>query len=214
MGLFVELSKYAIEEEKKRSEYDFILGFPQSGRPVIGGHFKAGWEEAMNLSPYSINTESYTSSSDRRGAEVITDFAKYSSSDSLAGCFYESNEYRNLRWLLHPHHHYLCYGFADSYIVLKPYLNFCHIVDFKGSAKILAKLFTIAKDIAKRHGWVELNLWCADNEYFMNTVLEQGFTKGDQFVLPITMITVRIAANNSFQALESCHLQMGIEEAY
>src|SRR5207237_538630 len=57
-GLFVELSKYAIEQERIRGEMDFILGFPQQGRPVVGGHLKAGWEIVQEIDAWRIASES------------------------------------------------------------------------------------------------------------------------------------------------------------
>ena len=214
LGLFVELSKYSISQEKQLGEYEYILGFPQQGRAVVGGHLKAGWNEALTYPAYGLKTELACPRLTRADANVITNFKDIPLKMQSCAGFFESDQYRNMRWLHHPNHHYLCYAIEDSYIVLKPYSNFCHIVDFKGSKDNLQKLFEVVTDICKRHGWVELNLWCADNEIYKDVILKAGFSAGADHATSITMIAVPIAAKVPLGSLVPCHLTMGIEEPY
>mgnify|MGYP001462125678 CR=1 FL=1 len=98
-------------------------------------------------------------------------------------------------------------------MILKGYSNFCHIVDFNGKKNEVSYLLRSAKVLAHRHGWEEINIWAGENEFFINEIKETGFTKGANFGLPISMITVKINKTTPL-LLQTCHLQMGIEEGY
>jgi GNAT superfamily N-acetyltransferase len=211
-GLFVQLSEYAIKQERERGEYEYILGYPQVGRTVIGGHLKAGWEVVQDIQIYS-SEPSVGSVYPRSMAKVIYDFNAIKFPDKLHGSYNENADYRNLRWLQHPDLQYTCLNHGDAYIVLKPYSNFCHILDIKGSEKNVYTLLEISKTLAKRHGWTELNVWCADNEIYKKQILDAGFKCGANHGLAITMIAVRIKAKGPL-VLNDCHIPMGVEEGY
>lgn len=212
LGLFVALSKFAILSEKNRSEFDYIIGFPQKGRSVIGGHLKAGWEIIHEIPIYSAEKfeyEDYPLSS----VEIISDFNHLSCNNNLKGSFIETSEYRNTRWINHPDIHYICIKYNNSYVILKIFSNFCHIVDIGGEKKDIIHLLKTTKNLALRHGWVEVNLWCANNEFFKDEIIAAGFKEGANFGLPISVIAVKI---NEIKPLliNHCHLQMGVEEGY
>jgi len=212
LGLFVALSTFAINSEKNRSEFDYIIGFPQKGRSVIGGHLKAGWEIIHEIPIYSTENfeyEDYPLSN----VEIISDFNHLSSIDNMMGSFIENPEYKNKRWLNHPDMHYICIKHNNSYLIIKIYSNFCHIVDINGEEKDITHLLKTAKDLALRHGLVEVNLWCSNNEFFKDEIIESGFKEGANFGVPISVIAVMINETKPL-LINHCHLQMGVEEGY
>jgi hypothetical protein len=212
LGLFVSLSKFAISSEIKRSEFDYIICFPQKGRSVIGGHLKAGWKIISEIPIYSANkfkNESHSIS----GVEIITDFNNLNYQNNLNGSFIESPLYRNNRWLKHPDYYYICLKHNNSYLILKIYSNFCHIIDFVGEKRDTILLLKTAKNLAFRHNWSEINLWCANNEYFKNEIIAAGFKEGANFGTSISLITVNINETKELK-LDSCHIQMGVDETY
>jgi hypothetical protein len=212
LGLFVTLSEFAIKSEKNRSEFDYIIGFPQKGRSVIGGHLKAGWEIIHEISIYSADKfeyENYPLSN----VEKITDFNLINFENNLEGSLIESPQYRNIRWLNHPDIHYIGLKYNNSFIILKTYSNFCHIVDINGEKKDIVHLLKTVKNLALRHGWVEVNLWCANNEFFKDEIIATGFKKGANFGLPISVIAVKINESKPLLLIH-CHIQMGAEEGY
>ncbi len=213
LGLFVSLSKFAIKEEIKRGEYDYILGFPQKGRSVIGGHLKAGWEHLQEIDIYSSSSFCANEQYSLSKIEIIKDFRDIKEPSKVNGSFIETPDYRNKRWLSHPDINYICLKRDNSYLVLKPYSNFCHIVDFNGNRKDVYFLLESAKVLAYRHGWDELNLWASENEFFMSEIIEAGYKKGAKHGLPISMISVNINKTSPL-LLETCHIQMGVEEGY
>lgn len=212
-GLFVLLSKYAIEQEREHAEYEYILGFPQTGRSVIGGHLQAGWDNVQEIDIFSYCPIPSDTTFTRSMVEIITDFNSINLPDCVDGGFFDNAEYLNLRWLKHPDLQYICINYKNAYIILKPYSNFCHIVDFKGDVEGIKVLFEVSKVLAYRHGWVELNTWCAGNGIFKEQIVNAGFAKGANFGSPISMIAVQITAKNAF-TLENCSFQMGVEEGY
>ena len=211
-GLFVSLSEYAIQQEKNIGEYEYILGFPQVGRTVIGGHFKAGWEEVFQIDIYSRKNEPRIFGPSRTNINLIQDFSDVLVPNNADGIV-ESAEYYNLRYLKHPDHQYLCYSYKDASIVLKPYGNFCHILDLSGSADNVAYLLEAVRSLAIKHGWAEVNVWCSDQEIYKQALLSSGFEKGAEFGLSVTFIAVRINAAKPLE-LNDCTIQMGVEEGY
>lgn len=212
LGLFVALSKFAINSEKNRGEFDYIIGFPQKGRSVIGGHLKAGWKIIHEIPIYSAENfeyENYPFST----VEIISDFNHLSYNNNLEGSFIEDSEYRNTRWLNHPDLHYINIKYNNSYLILKVYSNFCHILDMYGQKRDIIHLLKTAKNLSLRHGWVELNLWCSNNEFFKDEIIAAGFKEGANFGLPISVISVEINATKPL-ILNNCHIQMGVEEGY
>jgi len=213
MGLFVSLSKYAIEQERKIGEYDYILGYPQKGRSVIGGHLKAGWELVQGIDIYSYEPSHEIGSYSKANASIVDDYGLFKTSTTHPGSYLESKEYRNTRWIEHLDNQYLQYKYNDAYIIIKPYSNFCHILDFGGNGEDVQILLEICKSLAFRHRWVELNLWCCELEIYKEQILKAGFSGGANYAFSVSMIAVRINAETELK-LEKCHLQMGIEEGY
>jgi len=212
LGLFVSLSEFAIKSEKQRGELEYIVGFPQKGRSVIGGHLRAGWEFVQEISIYSVSKMEYDGYS-LSNVEIIYDFKSINLQNNISGSFIESPKYRNTRWLKHPDLHYICLKYRNSFIILKTYANFCHIVDMNGEKEDVLYLLRTAKTLGFRHGWVEINLWCANNEFFKNEIRDAGFNEGANFGLPISMIAVKINESKAL-VLSTCHIQMGVEEGY
>ncbi|WP_028888612.1 GNAT family protein [Tenacibaculum ovolyticum] len=213
LGLFVSLSEFAIKSEKERGEFEYVLGFPQKGRSVIGGHLKAGWEHVQEIDIYSISTFEKDDEYSFSNVEIIKNFESIKFPSNINGSLIENPEYKNTRWLNHPDLYYICLKYKKSFLILKVYSNFCHIVDFNGERKEVSHLLKSAKVLAYRHGWEEINIWAGENEFFINEIKKTGFTKGAKYGLPISMIAVRINKTIPL-SLEMCHLQMGIEEGY
>jgi hypothetical protein len=211
-GLFVSLSEYAIEQEKKLGEFEYILGFPQVGRSVVGGHFKAGWEEVLHIDIYSRKNEARVLGESRSRINLINNYDGLAVENVSEG-FIENSDYNNLRFIRHPDHQYLIYSYIDATIVLKPYGNFCHILDLSGSIKNVEFLLNTIISLSVKHGWVEVNAWCADKEFYKKALLANGFTLGAEFGLPVILIAVRINAKVPL-VLNTCSLQMGVEEGY
>lgn len=209
LGLFVNLSQFAINEEKKIKEFDYILGFPQQGRSVIGGHLKAGWEECMNIDIYSRSNDAPSSYITKNNFNLISNFTPLESREG----FLENTNYLNERWINHPDHQYLSYSYKSSFIVLKPYSNFCHILKISGEKSEVKILLQLISVLSRKHGWQEVNVWCSEKSMYKNALIESGFLNGATYGLPIQLIIVKINTNNSF-AFENSDFQMGVEEGY
>lgn len=211
-GLFVSLSEYAIQQEKNLGEYEYILGFPQVGRSVVGGHFKAGWEEVISINIFSRKNEPRVFGPSRKSISFSTHY-KSLNFENEVDRLVENEEYNNLRWIDHPDHQYLTYTYKNATIVLKPYGNFCHILDLSGSVENVKFLLGALKSLAIKHGWIEVNAWCAEKEIYKKVFLDSGFSEGADFGLPVTLIAVRINAKTPL-LIGICSIQMGIEEGY
>lgn len=211
-GLFVSLSEFAIQQEKIYGEYEYILGFPQVGRTVIGGHFKAGWEEVLGINIFSRKNEPRVFGASRTRTNFISDYKGLVIENECDGIV-EDSDYNNLRWIKHPDHQYLTYSYNNATIVLKTYGNFCHVLDLSGSIENVTYLLEMVKSLAIKHGWLEVNAWCTDKEIYKDAFLASGFSDGAEFGLPVTLIAVRINANKPL-IIDNCSIQMGIEEGY
>src|SRR6185437_8018733 len=117
-GLFVSLSKFAIQQEKELGEYEYIIGFPQKGRTVIGGHFKAGWEQVQDIEIYSCKITPKLTGLSLYHANLIRDFNEVALLQQTYNGLIETAAYKNLRWLKHPDHQYLAYSNKNAYIIL------------------------------------------------------------------------------------------------
>lgn len=218
-NLFVELSKYAIAQERELGKYEYILGFPQQGRPVIEAHYKSGWSKVQDITMWSYRPMKESVKASRSQVREITNFQ---SCVQRPASFSETADYRNCKWLYHPDNHYICLelrhprhnAISHSYVVMKPYGDSCHILDINGNEPVhTAELLEASKSLAYRHKWHELTMWHADNE---SNGLEPGLhgfvpetTRGSS----ITLIAVNINAKNPL-AFDRCHFQMGVEEIY
>ena len=214
MGLFVSLSEFAIESERRRAEFEYIIGFPQTGRSVVGGHIKAGWEEISLIDIYSINLNSNESGLSRKDVTNVIDFSNITTPLSTINSFDEPPSYRNIRFLAHPTLQYIIYSFSDAYIVLKPYSMFCHILEIQGSKENAIRLIEVSKSVCKRHGLVELNVWNNPNTSYNDILVECGFSSGAQHGLPISVIAVSINAKNKLLLENEFNFGMGVEEGY
>jgi GNAT superfamily N-acetyltransferase len=213
-GLFVRLSSFAIAQEREKADYDHILGFPQIGRPVIGGHLKAGWEIVQDVPVRRFDTERLEGFTPRSRARWIPSFEDLRPSADPRGAFRESPAYRNLRWLEHPDNQYVCLAHEQAHVVMKPYRDLCHVLDLRGDRTSVRLLLEVAKSLARRHRWKELNLWCAGNEVHRPEILDAGFVEGSEFAPAVVLIAVRIRSSQPFTLGNECHLQMGSEEIY
>ncbi len=214
MGLFVKLSEFAIQEEKKIGEYEYILGFPQAGRSVIGGHLKSGWDEIFYNDIYSCNLNDLNEKYFKKDIENVNDFLQLESCISSINSFDETRVYKNIRYISHPTHYYLTFKYKNSYIILKPYSNFCHILEMNGEKQDIYRLIESCKSICKRHGYNEINVWNS-KKYLYNDVLEHcEFNEGAIHGLPITIIAVKINAKNKLKINNVFNFGMGVEEGY
>lgn len=214
MGLFVSLSKFAIESERDKGEFEYILGFPQTGRSVIGGHLKAGWSEVSNVDIYSHDMANITHECTKSDLNSIITFSTISTDSSKAiMSFDEQSDYRDVRYKKHPRLHYLTYSYKDAYIVIKSYSNFYHILDIRGSKENTLFLLKAILSIAKRHGIAELNIWCNEKYEFKDVLVEANFKNGATHGLPITIIAVQINANKPL-VIGGFNFGMGVEEGY
>ncbi|MCK5146208.1 hypothetical protein KAR48_05600 [bacterium] len=214
MGLFVKLSEFAIQCERKRAEFEYIIGFPQTGRSVVGGHLKAGWEEIIYNETYSVDLKDNDGIYFRKDVNTVVDFAQINTPSSTHNSFDEPASYRNTRFLWHPKVHYMIFTFGDANIVLKPYSTYCHILDLHGSKDNVKRLIEVSKSVCKRHGLEEINVWNNSEALNHDALMECGFVSGAQFSLPITIIAVQINAEKKFQIQNSFNFEMGVEEGY
>lgn len=214
MGLFVSLSEFAIESERKRAEFEYIIGFPQTGRSVVGGHIKAGWEEITFVDIYSVDLRINDGKFFRNDAKEVIDFSNLSTPLNINNSFDEPASYRNIRFLMHPKLQYMIYTYDNAHIVLKPYSTFCHILEMQGSKKNVCRLIEVSKSICKRHGLVELNVWNNSEALYHEVLSECGFSNGAEHGLPITIIAARINANKKLLIEKEFNFGMGVEEGY
>jgi hypothetical protein len=213
-NLFVELSTYAIESERSMfKQYEYVLGFPQVGKPVIDAHIKSGWDRVQLINAYS-RVPSSDKITSLKNTYIVDDFGINFVHHEHEGSFVETNQYRNLRWLKHPDNHYTCLGFGNSHIVLKPYAGACHILALDGNVDEIGLLLDTANTLAYRHRFKELTIWNADNEKFHNVIFDREFTRTEsECVQSIDLLAVKINSKTSLK-LDKCHFQMGSEEGY
>lgn len=210
-GLFLELSQYAIGRERALGDYQYVLGIPQVGKPVIEAHLKSGWEhvqdiEAMGLVPH--RSEAAVSLHHVRAVQRLDDWAL-----RYPGSFVEDYRYNDLRWSHHPNNHYIRLTDETSYLVAKPYRSACHVLDFNGSPTRVKVLLNAIGTLAYRHGWEEVTTWCATNDPHRADVEAVGFAPGARFASSVSLLAVRIA-NKEPLVLDQTHLQMGSDESY
>lgn len=208
-NLFVLLSKFAIEEERKIGEYEYILGFPQKGRSVVGGHLKAGWYKVFDIDIYSRSNTLPYSYQAKTAVEFTTNFSGISSTEG----FDRDERYLTTRWTSHPDHQYLCYRLGNSFVVLKPYGKCCHIVDMAGNTTDIQSLLKTAIMLSRKHGWEELNIWASNGSKYIEVLESLQFSNGASYGLPIEFLAVNINASNELK-LETAPFQMGVEEGY
>jgi GNAT superfamily N-acetyltransferase len=212
-NLFVELSKFAIEQERTLKKYDYILGFPQHGRPVIDAHYKSGWYNVQDIQMYTCKPDKMVDS--RRSDYTL--ISRFTNSTKTSGRFYEKIAYKKAKWLNHPDNHYICLSVnkedCESYMILKPYADSCHILDSHGSIEDTTTLYNVAKSLAYRHKWFELTSWWADNSIVELNLENIGFTKNCTRGTSVTLIAVNINAEDNFK-MKNCNFQMGVEEIY
>ncbi len=213
-GLFVSLSKFAIEQERRLAEFEYIVSFPQAGRPVIAGHLKAGWEIVQNIDAFSFAPETLETFTPRSHVKWLSDFEDCRVSDDVPGSFKESPAYRNLRWLMHPENQYICLTCQQSYVVLKPYAGICHILDFQGGSAGISTLLEASKSLARRHRWREINIWCGETETYRQHIVDAGFKRGSGFSPAVVLVAVRIRAAAPLSLTTGSHIQMGADETY
>lgn len=223
-GLFDDLSRFAIESERQIGDYEYILGFPQIGKPVIEAHLKAGWENVQRIEMYGFKptkrarktTLSSVMKIDGEGFNSMGyDWRIWNGTDdpTVSG-FLNSADYVDLRWLRHPDHHYVCLATHDaSYIVVKPYGSTGHILDIGGTHGGVKYLLESVQTLAYRHRWDELTIWCADNEHFSDAIRETGFSPGADHGLSVELLAVKINATVPLK-LERVHFNMGSEEIF
>jgi len=210
-NLFVELSNYAIEQERSvQKKFDYIFGFPQVGRPVIDAHLKSGWEHVQTIDMYSTAPQKYDYSIE--AFDRVKDFTSKFPKDCSR--FYDCSSYLYCRWICHPECTYTCLEYTeDDNIVLKQYGLACHILLLKGKHEYVKELLNASKGIAYRHRLEELTIWNAHNEHYHDAIVECGFKPGAKFGSSVELLAVKINETNDLK-LETCHFMMGSEESY
>lgn len=214
-NLFVDLSKFAIHQEQTAfREYDYILGFPQVGRPVIDAHLKSGWEPVQEIEMQSWKPVR-TQAQPALFAQLndIQDFSTLDTPHDYVGCFVENGTYRNVRWLGHPESRYITLAHGGGHIVLKPYGANCHVLDLAGNATEVQILLEMAKTLTYRHRWNELTIWNAVNERHRKVIEACGFVPGATCGTSVVLLAVKINALQPL-VLGETHFQMGSEEIY
>lgn len=216
-GIFIELSKFAIQQEKELAEFEYVLGFPQVGKPVIAGHLKAGWESVQVIDMLSWKQTPALNPTTLSQVEIVRSFVHYASprlSKDAIG-FVESSEYRNLRWLKNPDNAYITLAKNDAAVVLKPYGAACHILDLYGHNYFdIAVVLNAAKTLAYRHRWKELTAWCAPNDVHRLEMIGSRFQPGTEFGLPVQVLAVRINAKTELRFNGEVQFRQGVEEVY
>ncbi len=210
-NLFVELSKYAIEQERTVQKlFDYIVGFPQVGRPVIDAHLKSGWEHIQTIDMYSASPQKEKQSIAM--FESIQDFT--SKLPKNCDQFTDDSQYLFHRWLGHPECAYTCLQDGENNnIVLKQYGLASHILLLNGEHYNVKQLLNASRGLAYRHKLEEVTIWNAYNEYYHNDIVECGFKPGAKFGSSVELLAVKINETKDLK-LDRCHFMMGSEEAY
>lgn len=211
-NLFVQLSEHAIAEEKKLAGFEYVLGFPQVGRPVVDAHLKSGWEHVQDIDVYSFDPKTLSTNVSLDSCHRITDFRSIER-PAYVGTFVNNVGYENYRWLENPDNCYVTLRFRNGYIVLKNYANVCHVLDVSGTFREVQHLLDVTKTLAFRHRWEEVTIWNATNEQHHDDIISCGFVSGAKFASSIQLLTVRINAKEPLN-LSKTHFQMGGEEMY
>lgn len=210
-GLFVKLSTYAIEKEREIGQYEYILGFPEVGRPVIDAHIKSGWHSVQTIQAKSIKVSEVVPTVSLGSVSRIYDFNLIPDSSCMDGDFVTSEGYRNRKWIYHPDNSYICLSKQSAFIVVKVYKDFCHILDIGGDREDVSLLVEAIKTLSFRHRWREINAWCAFNDPRLDVLSSAGFKDGADCGKSVELLAVRINAKEDL-SLSSCCFQMGVEE--
>ena len=215
-GLFEALSKFALVSEKRLNQYEYIVGFPQRGRAVTGGHFKAGWYIVQDIDVYNldiVNLPSHRIES-TQFYDIDPSYSAFTQRTQKHSCMKRDGEFygwQHTRWLGHPQTHYIPLVLKDTsegYSVLKQYGDWAHVIALEGTESI--RLLNVATSLCRQHDWRKLSLWCAYNQPNKNEIEAAGFTKTDEAV---HLIAYNIRAKVDLK-LSLCNIQMGIEESY
>lgn len=208
-GLFIELSRYAFQQEKERNEVEYLFGFPLSTNIVTKAHFKAGWYKVMDIPIYSLKLEDIKVVRPLEGV-VSLNSLNIRTFAAHEGSFLNNNIEK--RFLNHPEYCYfmLSTNLYNNYIILKPYKNWCHILDILDTSNERQTMLEIAKNIVKAHCWSDLTVWCADNDLYLDEYIRAGFTKT---AVSRSMIAYNIKANQNI-TLSTSHIQNWIEEMF
>jgi GNAT superfamily N-acetyltransferase len=212
-GLFVKLSVHAIEKEKEKGQYEYILGFPQVGRSVIEGHIKSGWHRVQVIQMRSIKTDGILPSVSLGDVGRVDDFNRLPRSTHRDGDFITSAGYRNRKWIYHPDNSYICLSKRSAFVVAKVYKDFCHILDIGGDNENIIPLIEAVKTLSVRHRWREITAWCASNDPRLDVLETAGFKDGSDCGTSVELLAVRINSKEDL-SLGSCCFQMGVEEIY
>ncbi len=231
-GLFTDLSRYAIEEERKRGAYEYVLGFPQIGKPVVDAHLKAGWERVQEINTHVFPTTKVTQfaeTSTLYSARKISDFSPLRHAMIYENGFSETPTYKNDRWLNHPENVYTCLRKDDSaFIVLKQHGEKMHVLDITNRSMLngssTESLLLCALTFARKHGCQTMSMWCADNDPLIDVIAvlnkKLGFRDLGSWSwidrsVSIDMLSVRITANAALQLrMRETAFSMGVEEGY
>ena len=210
-NLFVELSQWAICVERDIAEFDYILGFPQHGRPVVGGHLKAGWQFVQSISLRALEPQPTDVCLAMCDTTRTFDFAR-ARKNEVPGSFQETERELTKRWLKHPHNFYIILSAGiENYIVLKQYGDVMHVLDLHGSLKQANKLLRATSELACCHRARTVTMWCADNDPFVFEATEAGFRPIAEGSIDMLAVNVR---ERSPLVLPESHFQMGGEESY
>lgn len=228
-GLFTDLSRYAIEEERKHGAYEYVLGFPQVGKPVVEAHLKAGWERVQEINTHVFPTTDVLKldeASTLFSARKISDFSSLRHAMIYENGFSETPTYKNERWLNHPENTYTCLRKDDSaFIVLKQHGEKMHVLDITNRTLLngsTENLLLCARSFARKHGCKTMSLWCADNDPLLNIVAslnkKLGTSDWSSWIdrsHSIDMLSVRITAGTSLRLrMRETAFSMGAEEGY
>lgn len=214
-NIFVDLSTYAIEQERSLKQFEYIMGFPQEGKSVVGGHIKSGWERTQTIDVWNawkfpvVKPEN----SSLYHVHPISDF-KSIKNTQYNNSFIDSSLYKNSRWLNHPDCFYVCLVRDESYIVLKTYGSVCHVLDINGTHEHVRHLLRVTKTLADRHNFHEVTIWCAENDYHIEDVKSEFSFGSSGAVSPVELLSVKINAKNSLKFSDTVHFNMGCEEIY
>lgn len=200
-GLFVSLSTYALGELKKSKEFEFLVGFPQKGRSVTGGHLKAGWELFGEIQLMSKKIETYP----HIGVNIgnVNNSLERVTSDS----------YLKARFLEHPYCNYSYFSYGDGLVILKGYADFVQIVYSHGNPKELEMLNLAMQRLAYRHGQKEILTWSNPLSLEHSNISKLGFATGSDNNVSVDIIHYPITINTPSSIL-GLNFYMSIEEGY
>lgn len=208
-GLFVKISKYAIENEIN-SGCKWILGIPNKN--AIRGHLKVGWQQLTSIPFYEHSINNNSKLFFPPEVQEIRSFTSEHQVHILPSGYdfhvKKDASFLNWRTFKRPYKQYRAFGIKgendqiDGYIILKNFsredgLKVTHIVDFSFKRqKNLEDLIIYAIAYAQQSKSIKLNIWGRSSDLNLSALKKFGFS-------PVKEENMLIVYSEDFREIES-----------